>query len=274
MSELAKTIKEAAAAVREVAQTRPKVAIILGTGLGGLAEEIKGAKVLAYDKIPGMRATTFVAGHGSKLIVGKLGDRTVVALDGRLHRYEGCSLREITLPVRLAKELGAEVLIVSNAAGGMNPHYQLGQLVLIEDHINLMGDNPLIGINDDSLGPRFPDMSEPYDKKLIAVAEQRALALGIPVKLGVYVGVTGPCLETRAEYRFLRMIGGDLVGMSTVPEVIVAAQAGLRVLGLSIVTDLCLPDHLEKADIGRIIATATAAEPNLTRLVKDVIAHI
>jgi purine-nucleoside phosphorylase len=266
-------IKEAVAAVRKISSAKPQVAIILGTGLGALSTEIKSAKVIPYADIPHMPRPTFEA-HAGRLVIGKLGGKDVVALDGRFHRYEGYSLQEITLPVRVAKALGAKILVVSNAAGGMNPQYSLGQLVIIEDHINLMGDNPLIGVNDDALGPRFPDMSEPYDRKLIALAEERALALGIPVKLGVYVGVTGPNLETRAEYRFLRMIGADVVGMSTVPEVIVAAQAGLRVLGCSIVTDLCLPDRLEKADIVRIIATANAAEPHLARLVKDIIVHL
>ena len=274
MSDLANKVNAAVEAVRRVTKQQAKIAIVLGTGLGALAKEIKGQVVISYEDIPGMPRTTFTEAHAGRLVVGKLAGRAVYALDGRFHRYEGYSLQDITLPIRVARALGAEVLIVSNAAGGLDPQYALGQLVLIEDHINLMGDTPLVGVNDDSLGPRFPDMSEAYDKKLLALAEARALALGIPVKLGVYAGVTGPNLETRAEYRYLRLIGADLIGMSTVPEVIVAAQAGLRVLGLSIVTDLCLPDHLEKANIGRIIATANAAEPALTRLVKDVVAHL
>ena len=274
MSELTRKVKEAATAAKAVCPEAPEVAIILGTGLGALANEIEDAREMSYEDIPNMPRTTFTEAHAGRLVAGRLSGRNVLALDGRFHRYEGYSLQEITLPVRVAKELGAPVLVVSNAAGGMNPNYRRGRIVIIEDHINLMGDNPLIGVVDDALGVRFPDMSEPYDRKLIELAQQRALALGIPVQLGVYVGVTGPCLETRAEYRFMRAIGGDLVGMSTVPEVIVAAQAGLRVLGLSIITDMCLPDALEEADIERIIATANAAEPHLTRLVKDVIAHL
>jgi len=273
MTELARTVEEAAAAVRAVSRVKPKVAIILGTGLGALAREVKRPVAISYERIPGMPRTTFHA-HAGRVVLGTISGRNVITFEGRFHRYEGYSLQEITLPVRLARALGAEILIVSNAAGGMNPQYKLGQIVIIEDHINLMGDNPLIGVNDDTLGPRFPDMSEPYDRRLIALAEERALALRIPVRTGVYVAVTGPNLETRAEYRFLRGIGGDLVGMSTVPEIIVAAQAGLRALGLSVVTDLCLPDNLEKADIHRIIATANRAEPQMTKLVKDVIAHL
>ncbi len=274
MSDLVQKVKEAATAAKAVCTEAPDVAIILGTGLGALADEIESPREMSYDDIPNMPQTTFTEAHAGRLVAGKLNGKNILALDGRFHRYEGYSLQEITLPVRVAKELGAPVLVVSNAAGGMNPNYKHGQIIVIEDHINMMGDNPLIGVADDALGPRFPDMSEPYDKKLIELAQQRAMALGIPVELGVYLAVTGPCLETRAEYRFMRAIGGDLVGMSTVPEVIVAAQAGLRVLGLSIVTDMCLPDALEKADIERIIATANAAEPHLTRLVKDVIAQL
>jgi len=196
-----------------------------------------------------------------------------MAMEGRFHQYEGYSLKQVTLPVRIIKAMGADLLIVSNAVGGMNPYFACGDIMVIEDHINLLGDNPLIGINDDRLGPRFPDMCEPYNQKLIEVALEIARKENIIAHKGVLVAVTGPNLETRAEYRFLRMIGADVVGMSTVPEVIVAVHSGLRVLGFSIVTDQCFPDSLEPADIDKIIATANAAEPKLSKLVTSVLAH-
>ena len=188
-------------------------------------------------------------------------------MQGRFHRYEGYDLAAVTFPVRVMQALGARVLFVSNACGGMNPLWSPGDLVLLSDHINLLGDNPLIGANDERLGPRFPDMSAPYDPELRALARATALELGITLREGVYVAVPGPNLETRSEYRMLRMMGADVVGMSTVPEVIVAVHAGMRTLGISIITDQCLPDALEPADIGRIIATAGRAEPLLTRLI-------
>jgi purine-nucleoside phosphorylase len=196
----------------------------------------------------------------------------VVAMEGRFHMYEGYPLDQITLPVRVMKALGAGLLVVSNACGGMNPYYRSGDIMLIDDHINLMGNNPLIGINDDRLGPRFPDMCEPYSHLLIERALEVARKENIVAHRGVFAAVAGPNLETRAEYRFLRMIGADVVGMSTVPEVIVAVHAGLAVVGFSIVTDMCLPDALEPADVPTIIATAAAAEPKLTKLVLGVLA--
>jgi purine-nucleoside phosphorylase len=248
----------------------PDAAIILGTGLGRLAADIETPAVIEYADIPGFPLST-VESHAGRLLCGTLGGKTVVAMQGRFHRYEGYSLQQVTFPVRVLRALGAKTLIVSNACGGMNPKWAAGDLMLINDHINLLGDNPLIGPNDDRLGPRFPDMSEPYAKELLSVAHAVAKKKKIKVREGVYVAVTGPCLETRAEYRFLRDIGADVVGMSTVPEVIVAVHAGMRVLGLSIITDMCLPDELEPATVEKIIAVANRAEPNLTELVRGVL---
>jgi purine-nucleoside phosphorylase len=259
-------IHTAAEAVRGSTGLKPEIGIILGTGLGGLANEIKADVSIPYERIPGFPLST-VESHAGRLLLGHLGKRPVVAMQGRFHRYEGYGLDQVTFPVRVMHELGARVLIVSNACGGMNPLWQPGELVLLSDHINLLGDNPLIGFNDDRLGPRFPDMSAPYDAELRAQARAVALELGIVLREGVYVAVAGPNLETRAEYRMLRGLGADVVGMSTVPEVIVAAHAGMRTVGVSIITDQCLPDALEPVDIARIIETARQAEPSLTRLI-------
>jgi purine-nucleoside phosphorylase len=259
-------IQEATGVVRRSTKLRPDVAIVLGTGLGGLAAEIEVETAIPYEDIPGFPLST-VESHAGRLLLGRLGQRQVVAMQGRFHRYEGYDLAAVTFPVRVMRALGARVLFVSNACGGMNPLWSPGDLVLLSDHINLLGDNPLIGANDERLGPRFPDMSAPYDPELRALARATALELGITLREGVYVAVPGPNLETRSEYRMLRMMGADVVGMSTVPEVIVAAHAGMRTLGISIITDQCLPDALEPADIGRIIATAGRAEPSLTRLI-------
>ncbi|HOJ68381.1 MAG TPA: purine-nucleoside phosphorylase [Candidatus Hydrogenedentes bacterium] len=259
-------IDAAVSAIRARSAASPEYAIILGTGLGTLADRIDADTRISYADLPHFPRST-VEGHAGELILGRLAGRPVVALSGRFHRYEGYTLQQVTFPVRVARALGAHTLIVSNAAGGMNPHFRAGDLMVITDHINLMGDNPLIGPNDDTLGPRFPDMCEPYSNALVDLAEQAALELGIPLRRGVYVALTGPCLETRAEYRFLRLIGADAVGMSTVPEVIVAVHAGLRVLGFSVITDECFPDALRPADIAKIIETANAAEPKLAALV-------
>ena len=263
-------IESAAAAVRERCAAVPEVAIVLGTGLGGLAAEIDVETSVAYEDIPGFPHST-VESHAGRLLLGTLGGKRVVAMQGRMHRYEGYSLQQVTFPVRVLRALGAETLVVSNACGGMNPFWQAGDLMLIADHINLLGDNPLIGANDDRLGVRFPDMSAPYDESLRALARAVAAEQRVVLREGVYVAVAGPNLETRAEYRMLRAIGADVVGMSTVPEVIVALHAGMRVMGLSIITDLCLPDALEPADLPTIIATASRAEPGLTALVRGVI---
>jgi purine-nucleoside phosphorylase len=263
----------AAEVVRRSTTLEPEVGIILGTGLGGLAEEIEVESAVAYEQIPGFPLST-VESHAGRLLLGRLGKRPVVAMQGRFHRYEGYSLSAVTFPVRVMHALGAGTLIVSNACGGMHPLWAPGDLVLLSDHINLLGDNPLIGPNDERLGPRFPDMSAPYDPVLRALTREVARELGITLREGVYVAVPGPNLETRAEYRMLRNLGADVVGMSTVPEVIVAAHAGMRTIGLSIITDQCLPDALEPADLGRIIATARRAEPALTRLIGAVVERL
>jgi purine-nucleoside phosphorylase len=266
-------LDDAIAAIRSRTAIAPKVGVILGTGLGGLSREIRREAAIPYDDIPHFAKST-VVGHKGEFIAGTLEGVPVVAMEGRFHFYEGYTPAQITFPVRVMRALGAETLVVSNACGGMNLKYKRGDLMLIDDHINLMGFNPLVGPNDDSLGPRFPDMCRPYDAELLDLATKAARALKIRTHRGVYAGLTGPCLETRAEYRFLRTIGADVVGMSTVPEVIVAVHAGLRVLGVSIVTDLCDPDHLEPADIKEIIATANSAEPKLTALIREVMKEI
>lgn len=271
MLELYDQIQEAVAKIRSGWDRKPHAGIILGTGLGGLVEEIDEEASFEYDEIPNFPTSTAIS-HRGRLVCGMLEGVPVVAMEGRFHMYEGYSLKQITLPVRVMKALGADLLVVSNACGGMNPYFQGGDLMVIEDHINLMGDNPLIGINDDRLGPRFPDMCEPYDSALIDRALEIARKANIVAHKGVFVAVAGPNLETRAEYRFLRTIGADAVGMSTVPEVLVAVHCGLRVVGFSIVTDMCLPDALEAADVEKIIATANAAEPNLRKLVKETLA--
>lgn len=266
-------VQAAARAIQQKSSLKPAAAIILGTGLGGLAKEIKAETVIPYEEIPGFPLST-VETHAGRLILGRLGGKPVVAMQGRFHRYEGYSLQQVTFPVRVMHAIGAATLFVSNACGGMNPLWGPGDLMLIADHINLLGDSPLIGPNDDRLGPRFPDMSEPYDSKLRATARALALELGITLREGVYVAVTGPNLETRAEYRMLRGMGADVVGMSTVPEVIVAVQEGMRVAGISIITDQCLPDALEPASLEKIIAVASRAEPSLTRLVSALVERL
>jgi len=266
-------IQEAAAVVRGRSRLEPDVGIILGTGLGGLADEIAVDASIPYESLPGFPLST-VESHAGRLLLGRMGNRPVVAMQGRFHRYEGYRLAEVTFPVRVMRALGAKTLIVSNACGGMNPLWSPGDLVLLSDHINLLGDNPLIGANDDRLGPRFPDMSDPYDAELRAVTRTLAAELGIRLREGVYVAVPGPNLETRAEYRMLRGMGADVVGMSTVPEVIVASHAGMRTVGISIITDQCLPDALEPANIDRIIHTAKRAEPSLTRLIARLVERL
>jgi purine-nucleoside phosphorylase len=266
-------VREAAEVVRARSAVRPEVALILGTGLGGLAREIAVEAEIPYAEVPDFPLST-VETHAGRLLLGHLGGRPVVAMQGRFHRYEGYDLRQVTFPVRVMRALGAETLVVSNVSGGMHPLWAPGELVLLSDHINLLGDNPLLGPNDERLGPRFPDMSAPYDPALRALARAAALELGIVLREGVYVAVPGPNLETRAEYRMLRALGADVVGMSTVPEVIVAVHGGMRVLGLSIITDRCLPDALEPATVEQIIAVARRAEPQLTALVRGVLERL
>lgn len=270
MLDLYDQIQEATQAIRARWSGQPRVGIILGTGLGGMGGDIEHEAAIPYSHIPHFPESTVIT-HTGQLLCGQLGGKTVVAMEGRFHAYEGYSMKQITFPVRVLRALGCDVLIVSNACGAMNPQFGKGDLMIIEDHINLMGDNPLIGPNDERLGPRFPDMCYPYDRELIALASRIALEERIVCHKGVYVAVPGPNLETRAEYRFLRGIGADVVGMSTVPEVIVAVHSGLRTLGLSVITDICLPDALEPASIADIIATANAAEKSLRVLVRRVI---
>jgi purine-nucleoside phosphorylase len=247
------------------AKTRPEFAIILGTGLGALAGEIRREAALSYDEIPHFARST-VAGHKGELILGTLEGRPVVAMEGRLHLYEGYTPEQVTFPVRVMRALGAKALVISCACGGLNPAFSPGDLMLIDDHINLMGQNPLIGPNDEALGPRFPDLCRPYDPAFLKVAEEVAAAERLPVRRGVYAALTGPNLETRAEYRFLRSIGADAVGMSTVPEVLVGVHGGFRILGVAVVTDLCIPETLEPVDLPKIIAVAAKAGPGLTKL--------
>jgi purine-nucleoside phosphorylase len=266
-------IREAVSAVRDRSPLEPEVAIILGTGLSALGQRIDVEVAIPYEEIPHFPLST-VESHTGRLLLGRLGGQRVVAMEGRFHRYEGYTLQQVTFPVRVMRALGAGTLIVSNACGGMNPLWSPGELMLIADHINLLGENPLVGPNLDELGPRFPDMSRVYDAELRRIAREVALDLRITLHSGVYVAVSGPNLETRAEYRMLRLIGADVVGMSTVPEVIVAIHGGMRVLGISIVTDACLPDSLEVADVATIIANARRAEPQLTELVTGVLRRL
>ena len=263
-------IQQAAQTIRAKWAGKPRIGIILGTGLGGLVEEIDAEAVFPYGEIPNFPVSTSPT-HRGQLVCGKLAGQSVVAMEGRFHYYEGYSAQQITLPVRMMKALGCEYLIISNACGGLNPQYAKGDIMLIEDHIGLFMDNPLRGPNDDRLGPRFPDMCEPYDKGLLQLARTLAIEDKLLVQQGVFVAVPGPNLETRAEYRLLRQMGADVVGMSTVPEVIVAVHSGMRCLGLSIITDMCLPDALEPANIPDIIATANEAEKKLRKLVRRVV---
>ncbi len=267
------SLREAADTVRAQCALEPKIGIVLGTGLGRLAGEIEEQASIPYGEIPHFPLST-VESHQGRLILGTLADAPVVAMQGRFHLYEGYDLQKVTFPIRVMALLGAEVLVVSAACGGMNPLWNPGELVLLEDHINLLGDNPLVGPNLDELGPRFPDMSEPYDRELQGLAQEVAAKEGIPLNSGVYVAVQGPNLETRAEYRMLRGMGADVVGMSTVPEVIVARHMGMRVMGLTIITDSCLPDSLDPIDVATIIETARKAEPSLSAVVRGVVARL
>ena len=251
----------------------PDYLIILGTGLGRLAEEIDVAISVPYGDIPHFPTST-VESHEGRLLFGTLSGKNVVAMQGRFHYYEGYTMQQIVFPVRVLNSLGASTLLVSNACGGMNPHFRRGDIMCITDHINLLGDNPLTGPNDDSLGVRFPDMSDPYSPDLIYLAEEVALENKIRMHQGVYIAVAGPTLETRAEYRFLRTIGGDVVGMSTVPEVIAAVHMGMSILGISVITDECFPDALEPVNMKDILEAADMAEPKLTQVMKGVLSKL
>ncbi len=272
MLDLFDRIQETVSFLKQRWSTTPHAGIILGTGLGSLVEKIDVDVAIDYGEIPNFLKSTALS-HRGRLVCGRLNGLPVMAMEGRHHMYEGYPLKEITLPVRVMKAMGAELLVVSNACGGMNPNYRCGDIMLIEDHINLLGDNPLIGINDDRLGPRFPDMSQPYCQQLVDRALSVARKQDIVAHKGVFVAVAGPNLETRAEYRFLRTIGADVVGMSTVPEVIVAVHCGMRSVGFSIITDMCFPDALQPADPHEIVNIAKQTEPKLTELVLGVLAQ-
>lgn len=263
-------LEEALSAIRQKVSWKPDVAVILGTGLGNLAKRVKVETVFPYSKIPHFPVST-VESHKGELVFGTLSAKKVVVMEGRFHGYEGYSMQEVTFPLRVIRQLGTQILVVTNAAGGLNLELKKGDLVLIEDHINLMGVNPLVGPNEDRLGPRFPDMSQPYSRRLLRLAEETAREEKLEVHRGVYVAVLGPNLETRAEYRFLRRIGADLVGMSTVPEVLVGVHMGMEILGVAVVTDVCDPDHLEPVDIKEIIRVANEAGPRLDQLLEAAI---
>ena len=276
MTDLPAKLAEAAAAVRSRCDRVPRVAVVTGTGLGGLADAVSVDAEIGYADIPHVPESK-APGHRGRLLLGTLGSgnggggASVAVLDGRVHGYEGYSLAEVTFPVRLVRALGAEILVLTNAVGGLNPDFALADVMRIDDHIDLLPGNPLTGPNDDSLGPRFPDMEEPYDRALAQIARDEAAAGGVDLKEGVLVAVAGPNLETRAEYRMLRNFGADAVGMSTVPEAIVAKHCGLRTLAFSVVTDLCDPDRLEPVDIAKIIATAERGGATLSGLLGRVI---
>ena len=272
-SELKTRIEEAAAHVRARTSVRPQVGVILGTGLGDFADALRIETVVPYREIPHFPCST-VESHASELHLGTLSGRPVAIMKGRVHYYEGYRMEQVAFPVRVLKALGCPTVIITNAVGGMTPSMPAGTLVVTTDHINLMGDNPLIGVNDETLGPRFPDMSEPYSRALIALAERAASGLRIPLQRAVFVGVAGPNLETAAEYRFLRGIGADVVGMSLVPEVIAAVHGGQRVLSFNVVTDTCQPDDLRPVSIPEILRVAGNMAPTLIRLVTEVVRRL
>ena len=257
---------EAVSFIKEHLPINPEYLLILGTGLGELADEMTIEIELLYKDVPHFPVST-VESHTGKLLMGYLGGKPVMAMQGRFHYYEGYSMNQIVFPIRVAKMLGIQTLIVSNACGGLNPNFQRGDIMLINDHINFLGDNPLIGANDPDLGPRFPDMSQPYTKHLLIAANQVALDEGIKIHQGVYLAVSGPMLETKAEYRYMRQLGADVVGMSTVPEVIAAVHMGMKVLGISVITDECFPDSLEPVSLDDVLNAAAMAKPQLTRIV-------
>ena len=273
LTELMTQIDEAAAVLKRRTRMRPEVGIILGTGLGDLAGSLENPLVVPYSEIPHFPVST-VESHAGELHVGALAGRGVAVMKGRVHYYEGYTMRQVAFPVRVLRAIGCRTLIVTNACGSMNPDMPPGSIVVTTDHINLMGDSPLIGENDEDLGPRFPDMSEPYSRALVGLAETVALESAIPLQRAVFVGVPGPNLETAAEYRFLRWVGADVVGMSLVPEAIAAVHGGTRVLAFNVVTDHCLPDHLHPVDIAQVLAVAGRAAPTLIRLVTEVVRRL
>lgn len=265
-------IEESVRFIRQSWKAEPAVGLILGTGLGGLSSQIQIESQFDYQQIPHFPQST-APSHSGRLVCGRMGDHHVVAMEGRFHYYEGYTLRQVTFPVRVMRALGARLLIVTNAAGGINPQLELADVVVLEDHINLMPDNPLRGVNDDRLGPRWPDMSAPYDRGLIRLACETAIDLGFSLHKGVFVAVPGPNLETRAEYRLLKLLGADVVGMSTVPEVLVAVHGGMQVLAFSVVTDMCLPDCLEPVEVSKILENAARGGEKLSKLIPAVLAR-
>lgn len=265
-------IKNTAAYIKEQVSIAPEIGIILGTGLGGLVKEIDISHTISYEKIPNMPLST-VEGHSGKLIFGKLGGKNIVAMQGRFHFYEGYSMQQVIFPVRVMKYLGVKALLLSNASGGVNPDFEVGDLMIITDHINLMP-NPLVGKNIDELGVRFPDMSDPYDKSLIEQAKQIAQKNNIKVQQGVYVGLTGPTLETPAEYKYMRIIGGDTVGMSTTPEVIAARQMEIPCFAMSIITDVGVEGRIVKVTLQDVLRAAEKAEPKMTTIMKELVSSI
>ena len=267
---LKEQIDNAVQTIRTKTNLNIKTGIILGTGLGNVARQIQNPTTIPYSEIPGFAEST-VTSHTGQMILGTINNTPVAAMEGRFHYYEGYPLPQVTFPVRVIKGLGATSLIVTNACGSLNPMHRKGDIMIIEDHINLMGVNPLIGPNDETLGPRFPDMCEPYTSEYIELAMKIALQNAVPAHRGVYAAMTGPCLETRAEYRMLSRIGADAIGMSTVPEVIVGVHAGLKILGLSVLTDVCLADSLQPCDIKEIIAVANASGPLMEKVLLDFI---
>ncbi|HOI87965.1 MAG TPA: purine-nucleoside phosphorylase [Lentimicrobium sp.] len=266
-------IKESADYIRKQVKTVPEAGIILGTGLGGLVREIKTECEIPYNEIPNFPVST-VEGHKGQLIFGTLGGKAIVAMQGRFHFYEGYSMHEVTFPVRVMQALGIQVLFVSNASGGLNPGFEVGDIMFITDHINLMGTNPLIGRNNDVLGPRFPDMSEAYDRRILDMASNIASRAGIPFRTGVYAGVTGPTFETPAEYRYIHILGADAVGMSTVPEVIVARHMSLPVFAVSVISDLGVPGKIVEVSHQIVIDAASKAEPRMTRIISELLEEI
>jgi purine-nucleoside phosphorylase len=273
MTEQKEKIRLAVEFIRKKTSDDYPVGIVLGTGLGALAKEIEVELSLDYGDIPYFPISTVETHHG-KMIFGKLAGKKVVAMQGRFHFYEGYSMQQIVFPIRVMKHLGVKTLGITNACGGLNPSYRKGDIMLIDDHINLLGGNPLIGPNDPEIGSRFPDMCAPYSPRILAIAEQVALEHKIKVQRGVYIALSGPCLETRAEYRMLRILGADVVGMSTVPEVIAAVHQGTEVFGMSIITDECFPDSLQPVSIEEIIEVSNHAEPKMTTIFKNVVAKL
>lgn len=270
---LRQQLDETIEAIARRTSFRPAIGLILGSGLGGLTKALRVEAEIDYARLPHMPQAT-APGHEGKLVLGTLGAQRVAVLAGRFHCYEGYSMAHVAYPVRLVKALGAKILVLTSIVGSMNREMPPGSLVLLDDHINLMGANPLIGPNEESIGPRFPDMSAPYDPQLQQLALEVARARRIPLRRGVYVAVAGPNLETRAEYRFLRQIGADVVGMSMVPEVLVARHSGLRVLAVTVVSDACDPGHLKPASVEELLRVAAETEPALTALLEGVIAHV